>query len=70
MYSYLGKTLFYAAGTPCDSFGPFTADKIPSSGEADAARLTTYEWFITLITLFPHKLSCVSNCIIIFVYII
>ncbi|KAL1218914.1 Trihelix transcription factor ASIL1 [Cardamine amara subsp. amara] len=33
-------------GTPCDSFGPFTADKIPSSGEADAASLTTYEWIV------------------------
>ncbi|ESQ30009.1 hypothetical protein EUTSA_v10011865mg [Eutrema salsugineum] len=33
-------------GTPCDNFGPFSADKIPSSGEADAASLTTYEWIV------------------------
>ncbi|CAH2036634.1 unnamed protein product [Thlaspi arvense] len=33
-------------GTPCDHFGPFSADKIPSSGEADAASLTTYEWIV------------------------
>ncbi|KAF8090959.1 hypothetical protein N665_0460s0002 [Sinapis alba] len=33
-------------GTPCDSFGPFSADKIPSAGEADASSLTTYEWIV------------------------
>ncbi|CAN8303187.1 unnamed protein product [Cochlearia groenlandica] len=33
-------------GTPCDSFGPFTADKMPSSGESDPSSLTTYEWIV------------------------
>ncbi|KAG2304785.1 hypothetical protein Bca52824_033436 [Brassica carinata] len=33
-------------GTPCDSFGPFSADKIPSAGEVDASSLTTYEWIV------------------------
>ncbi|CAH8392716.1 unnamed protein product [Eruca vesicaria subsp. sativa] len=33
-------------GTPCDNFGPFSADKVPSAGEADAASLTTYEWIV------------------------
>lgn len=38
---------FDAAGTPCDNLGPFTAGKIPSSGEDDAASLTTYEWLLS-----------------------
>ncbi|XP_010479989.1 PREDICTED: dormancy-associated protein homolog 4-like [Camelina sativa] len=33
-------------GTPCDDLGPFTAGKIPSSGEDDAASLTTYDWIV------------------------
>jgi len=44
----LGQTHFYAAGTPCYALGPFTAGKIPSSGEDDAASLTTYEWLSSL----------------------
>ncbi|AAD25779.1 Contains similarity to gb/U93273 putative auxin-repressed protein from Prunus armenica. EST gb/Z26668 comes from this gene [Arabidopsis thaliana] len=35
-------------GTPCYALGPFTAGKIPSSGEDDAASLTTYEWLSSL----------------------
>ncbi|KAF8083823.1 hypothetical protein N665_0750s0011 [Sinapis alba] len=30
-------------GTPCDNFGPFSADKVPY---ADAASLTSYEWIV------------------------
>ncbi|VVB00279.1 unnamed protein product [Arabis nemorensis] len=33
-------------GTPCDNLGPFTADKIPSSGESDASSFTAYEWIV------------------------
>ncbi|XP_023632783.1 dormancy-associated protein homolog 4 [Capsella rubella] len=33
-------------GTPCDVLGPFAAGKIPSSGEDDAASLTTYDWIV------------------------
>ena len=33
-------------GTPCDNFGSFSADKVPSAGEADAASLTSYEWIV------------------------
>ncbi|KFK35663.1 hypothetical protein AALP_AA4G021000 [Arabis alpina] len=33
-------------GTPCDNLGPFTADKIPSSGDSDASSFTTYEWIV------------------------
>ena len=40
--------VLYAAGTPCDHFGPFSADKIPSAGEVDASSLTTYEWLVLL----------------------
>lgn len=36
----------YAAGTPCDNFGPFSADKTPSAGEVDASSFTTYEWLV------------------------
>ncbi|KAG2328134.1 hypothetical protein Bca52824_010862 [Brassica carinata] len=39
--SYPGTPL--TPGTPCDNFGPFSADKVSS---ADAASLTTYEWIV------------------------